>query len=53
LHFGLGTSLKIDKVEVLWQDGAPQSFKDVAADRFYQLKQGGNLTAVRYAPGKD
>lgn len=45
LHFGLGTSKKIDKVEVRWPDGSSQSFQDVAADRFYTLKQSGELKA--------
>jgi hypothetical protein len=43
LHFGLGTSKKIDKIEVRWPDGSSQSFQDVAADRFYTLKQSGEL----------
>jgi hypothetical protein len=45
LHFGLGDAARIDKVEVRWPNGGSQVFKDVAADRFYHLKQGGALTA--------
>jgi hypothetical protein len=45
LHFGLGDAARIDSVEVRWPNGATQSFKDVAADRFYRLKQGGVLTS--------
>jgi hypothetical protein len=47
LHFGLGTAAKIDKVEVRWPDGTSQSFNGVAVDRFYHLKQGGELAPVR------
>ncbi len=46
LHFGLGGAAKIDSVEVHWPDGAVQTFKDVAADRFYRLKEGRSLTPV-------
>jgi hypothetical protein len=43
LHFGLGAAAKIDSVEVQWPNGATQTFKDVAANQFYRLKQGGPL----------
>jgi len=45
LHFGLGDAARINSVEVRWPNGATQTFKDVAADRFYRVKQGGVLTA--------
>jgi hypothetical protein len=44
LHFGLDHAATIDKVEVLWPNGGSQTFVNVAADRFYHLKQGGVLT---------
>jgi hypothetical protein len=44
LHFGLGDAARINSVEVRWPNGATQTFKDVAADRFYRVKQGGVLT---------
>jgi enediyne biosynthesis protein E4 len=44
LHFGLGDAARIDKVEVLWSNGNVQVFQDVTADRFYHLKQGGDLS---------
>jgi hypothetical protein len=47
LHFGLGRTARIDKVEVLWQNGERQVFENVASDRFYHLKQGGSLTPAR------
>jgi hypothetical protein len=47
LHFGLGDAVKIDKVEVSWPNGSSQIFRDVAADRFYHLKQGGTLTQAK------
>jgi hypothetical protein len=42
LHFGLGTSAKIDKVEIRWPDGTSQAFTDLKADRFYHVKEGGS-----------
>jgi hypothetical protein len=47
LHFGLGDAARIDKVEVRWPDGSTQAFEGVAADRFYRLKQGGELSAAK------
>lgn len=49
LHFGLGRTARIDKVEVLWPNGVRQVFDDVAGDRFYRLKQGGVLAPVESA----
>lgn len=46
LHFGLGRSERIDKVEVLWPNGERQAFENIASDRFYHLKQGGELTSA-------
>jgi hypothetical protein len=46
LHFGLGDAARISSVEVRWPNGATQTFKDVAADRFYRVKQGGVLTSI-------
>jgi enediyne biosynthesis protein E4 len=43
LHFGVGSAARIDLVEVRWPNGQTQSFRDVATDRFYRLKQGGGL----------
>lgn len=47
LHFGLGDAARIDKVEVMWPNGATQSFENVEANRFYHLKQGGTLSAEK------
>jgi hypothetical protein len=47
LHFGLGDAAKVDKVEVRWPDGSRQAFEGVAADRFYRLKQGGELSVAK------
>jgi enediyne biosynthesis protein E4 len=46
LHFGLGEVSRIDKVEVEWPNGKTQVFEGIEADRFYHLKQDGNLMLV-------
>jgi hypothetical protein len=39
-NFGLGAATRVDLVEVFWPSGAKQSFKDVAADKFWQIVEG-------------
>ena len=41
-HFGLGSSTRIDAVEVSWPSGLKQQFRDLQADRFYVLEEGKN-----------
>jgi hypothetical protein len=45
LHFGLGLAAHMDEVEVLWPDGKRQTFRDLPADRFYRLHEGGVLSS--------
>ena len=40
-HFGLGTSQKYDRIEVVWPGGKREVFKGGAANRLVKLKQGG------------
>jgi hypothetical protein len=44
LHFGLGTSSRVEKLEIRWPDGSSQIFQDVAGDRFYRVREGAKLT---------
>jgi hypothetical protein len=39
-HFGLGTSTRIDSVEVTWPTGSKQEFHNVKADQFYTIEEG-------------
>jgi hypothetical protein len=39
-HFGLGSTTKIDKLEISWPSGAQQTFKDFSADQFYSIQEG-------------
>jgi hypothetical protein len=40
LHFGLGSTERIDVVEVAWPSGLVERFKDLAADRGYLIREG-------------
>jgi len=40
LHFGLGSTTRIDSVEVRWPTGKTESFKDVAGDKIYTIVEG-------------
>jgi enediyne biosynthesis protein E4 len=40
VHFGLGSTAKIDRVEVRWPNGLEETWTDVAVDRFLTLKEG-------------
>ena len=45
----MGKADKADRIEVRWPDrkGTVQVFTDVAASRFYRLRQGGTLEEAR------
>jgi hypothetical protein len=40
LHFGLGSTAAVDGIDVLWPDGARESFPGSPADRLVVLKKG-------------
>lgn len=40
LHFGLGSSAKIDNVEIRWPSGAVDHIGSLAADQFYSVLEG-------------
>jgi hypothetical protein len=46
LHFGLGNQQAATKVEVIWPDHSISTFTDVAADRFYYIKEGDHAPAL-------
>jgi hypothetical protein len=45
-HFGLGAATKVDELKIVWLDGKVEAFKGLAADRFYQIKEGEQPTTV-------
>ncbi|MGD0939875.1 MAG: CRTAC1 family protein [Terracidiphilus sp.] len=46
LHFGLGTSDRIDKVEILWPSGKVDTLGSLAADRLYGVEEGKGIIPV-------
>ncbi|MFY9852714.1 MAG: CRTAC1 family protein, partial [Terracidiphilus sp.] len=40
MHFGLGSATKVDSVEIHWPSGAIDNISNLAADRFYAVKEG-------------
>jgi len=40
VHFGLGTSKKIDSVEIRWPSGGTETLTNLAADSFYSVLEG-------------
>jgi enediyne biosynthesis protein E4 len=40
VHFGLGSTTKIDRVEVRWPNGLEETWTDLAVDRFVTLREG-------------
>jgi hypothetical protein len=51
VHFGTGKHQRIDRLVVEWPSGEVQQFKDVAARRRYQLREGGELKPVEARAG--
>jgi len=51
VHFGLGSRDRVDRVEILWPSGKTEILNNLAADRFYAVKEGeGVLPRERIRP---
>jgi hypothetical protein len=46
LHFGLGSHIKVDKVEITWPDGKKETLRDLVADKFYAVLEGQGVVPV-------
>ena len=52
-NFGLGKAARVELVEISWPSGQKQTFRDVAADKFYLIQEGRNeLGSQTFRPGK-
>jgi hypothetical protein len=40
LHFGLGETTEIDRIEVRWPNGAVEEFSTVAGNQFLKIREG-------------
>lgn len=49
LHIGLGKAAKIDRLEVRWPRGAPETWTNLSADQIWDISQG-NPVAKSFAP---
>jgi enediyne biosynthesis protein E4 len=43
VHFGLGNTAMIDRVEIRWPSGQSEILQNLAADRFYTVKEGDGI----------
>jgi hypothetical protein len=46
IHFGLGGRERVDKVQIVWPTGKTEIMTDLAADRFYKVKEGEGIVPV-------
>jgi hypothetical protein len=52
LHFGLGANVSVSQIEVAWPAGGTQVIHNLAADRFYLIRQGQQpIQQNLHAPG--
>jgi hypothetical protein len=49
VHFGLGASAKVDRLEVRWPSGLEEEWSGVAVDRVLTLKEGAGRAVARPA----
>jgi hypothetical protein len=49
IHFGLGKHETIDKVEILWPSGKTEILGNLAADHFYNVKEGKGVVPAESA----
>lgn len=47
IHFGLGDHESLDKAEVLWPDGKVEVLANLAANRFYLVREGAGVVSSR------
>jgi enediyne biosynthesis protein E4 len=46
IHFGLGDHPHLDRAEVLWPDGKQESLANLAADRYYVVREGQGIVST-------
>ena len=48
VHFGLGESTTVDKVEIRWPDGAKETYTLPSVDRYFAIEEGKGLVPSVY-----
>jgi hypothetical protein len=49
VHFGLGSHARVELVEVLWPDGKREVLPNLAADKFYVVREGDGVVSSKAA----
>jgi enediyne biosynthesis protein E4 len=49
LHFGLGQHTRVDRAEVLWPDGKKETLTNLAADKYYIVREGQGIVSTNEA----
>ena len=52
LHFGLGKAEKAEKIVIRWPNGLVETLKDLPANQFYVVREGGGFTKAAVQPTK-
>jgi hypothetical protein len=52
IHFGLGATAKIERVQVRWPSGLVERFENLPVDAIHTLKEGSGAPVSSPAPGK-
>ena len=47
IHFGLGEHPRVDKADVIWPDGKVETLTNLAADRFYVVREGAGIVSSK------
>ena len=47
MHFGLGGHERVDRAEILWPDGKKETLTNLAADRFYVVREGDGVISTK------
>jgi hypothetical protein len=45
IHFGLGAHDRVDKAEIIWPTGKVETLTNLAADKFYTVREGAGVIA--------
>jgi enediyne biosynthesis protein E4 len=45
IHFGLGTHERLDRAEIFWPNGEKETLRNLAADRFYTVREGAGVVS--------
>jgi enediyne biosynthesis protein E4 len=45
IHFGLGAHDRVDKAEIVWPNGKVETLTNLAADRYYRVKEGQGIVS--------